>query len=349
MEGSGVDPAIVSLNVRSLSEDVAFSFVLYSEKLDRINTGRLSARWLKQYDHLYEGGWWVSGIDPDDPYHPMTWGRFKPDKPRVELRNGKARAIKYENPPQEETRAVFLDVPRDVLKQVARRYDLQVPLGSVAFWQWVKENDVPVVLVEGAKKAGALLSLGYAAVALPGAWNGTRADEAGMPQLIPDLQWMASGGRQVMLALDNDSNPSTRRMVNRAFARMGAAFRERSCRVYVAEIEGEEKGIDDLLVARGAEAVERVLARAERFEGWASKRGLRNAALWWEVYSRGQQGNLLERAQQAAFAAFRDGRTIPDVVEMLSKVPEYRHAATSDRFEPAREFGSTPTKVRKLS
>ena len=119
---------------------------------------------------------------------------------------------------------------------------------------------------------------------------------------------------------------------------MGAAFRERSCRVYVAEIEGEEKGIDDLRVARGVEAVERVMARAERFEGWASKRGLKNAALWWEVYSRGQSGNLLERAQQAAFAAFRDGRTIPDVVEMLSKVPEYRQVANTDRFEPAREF-----------
>ena len=52
----------------------------------------------------------------------------------------------------------------------------------------------------------------------------------------------------------------------------------------------------------------------------------------------GQPGNLLERAQQAAFAAFRDGRTIPDAVEMLSKVPEYRQAANSDRFESAREF-----------
>ena len=175
-------------------------------------------------------------------------------------------------------------------------------------------------------------------MALPGAWNGTRADEAGTPQLIPDLQWIATGGRQVVMALDNDSNPSTRRMVNRAFARMGAAFGERSCRVYVAEIEGDEKGIDDLRVARGAEAVERVMARAERFEGWASKRGLKNAALWWEVYSRGHQGNLLERAQQAAFAAFRDGRTIPDVVEMLSKVPEYRQVANTDRFESAREF-----------
>ena len=160
VEGSGVDPAIVSLNVRSLSEDVAFSFLLYSDKLERTNTGRLTARWLKQYDHLYEGGWWVSGIDPEDPYHPTMWGRFKPDKPRVELRHGKARAIKYENPPQEETRAVFLDVPRDFLKQVARRYDLPVPLGRVAFWQWVKENDVPVVVVEGAKKAGAFAVVG---------------------------------------------------------------------------------------------------------------------------------------------------------------------------------------------
>ena len=73
-------------------------------------------------------------------------------------------------------------------------------------------------------------------------------------------------------------------------------------------------------------------------EGRDSKGGSKNVAQWWKVYSQGQHGNLLERAQQAAFTAFRDGRSIPDVVEMLSVVPEHRQVMNSDQFEHKHEF-----------
>ena len=45
---------------------------------------------------------------------------------------------------------------------------------ALGFWAWEKENNIPITLIEGAKKAGALLSAGWAAIALSGVYNGYR-------------------------------------------------------------------------------------------------------------------------------------------------------------------------------
>ncbi|WP_225895881.1 DUF3854 domain-containing protein [Dendronalium phyllosphericum] len=71
------------------------------------------------------------------------------------------------------------------------------------FWHWVCQNNVPIVIVEGAKNAACLLSAGYAAIAIPGVNAGYRtpSDEygtaTGKPSLIPDLKHFATSGRQV--------------------------------------------------------------------------------------------------------------------------------------------------------
>lgn len=338
VEGSGVDPAIVALNWRSLHDDEAFSYLLYSDELERTNTGRLTAGTLRRYDHLYRGGWWCSGVDPLDGGDRMIWGRFKPDEPRSEHRDGKQKVIKYEGPPKTSTRAVFLDVPRQVWERVAEKYQIPIAEEDTSFWQWVRDRQVPIQIVEGSKKAGALLSQGYAAVALPGIWNGVRKLEDGSHRLIPELQHFATEGREIVFVFDNDDRPSTRMSVNRAIARTASAFAAAGAEPYVAQIVGEEKGVDDLIVARGGEVFDEVYRRAERFGDWASRKGLSQPAIWWEVYSKGTTGNLLERAEQATVNAFEDGRTIPDAIAMLSTIPEYKEAARSDRPSVADGF-----------
>ena len=43
------------------------------------------------------------------------------------------------------------------------------------FRTWLAQQpQIPVIICEGAKKAACLLSLGYAAIALPGIFNGYR-------------------------------------------------------------------------------------------------------------------------------------------------------------------------------
>ncbi|WP_339390881.1 hypothetical protein, partial [Crocosphaera watsonii] len=52
VNGSGVDPEIVKLNVRSLIPPATYDFLLYSDQLKRRNDGRLNGNTLKAYQHL---------------------------------------------------------------------------------------------------------------------------------------------------------------------------------------------------------------------------------------------------------------------------------------------------------
>ncbi len=82
---SGVDEAIVRLNIESLEGDEALINLLYAlPQTARRNDGRLREKYLKQYSHTRFGGWWVSGLDPHNNWQSMEWGRFKPDQPRRE-------------------------------------------------------------------------------------------------------------------------------------------------------------------------------------------------------------------------------------------------------------------------
>jgi hypothetical protein len=56
---------------------------------------------------------------------------------------------------------------------IAKRYGVAIPdnpelVGpwglAIGFWDWVRDNNIPVKLAEGTKKAGCLLLLGYAAI-----------------------------------------------------------------------------------------------------------------------------------------------------------------------------------------
>lgn len=131
-------------------------------------------------------------------------GCFKPDHPRRD-RQKIHKFIKYEHPYREETRTFFLLVPNHIWVKVSLRcgipiteFDLQHPGG---FWHWVWQHNVPVTIVEGVKKAGALLTAGYAAIAIPGVNAGYRTPQdeygnaIGKPNLIPDLKHFATQGR----------------------------------------------------------------------------------------------------------------------------------------------------------
>jgi|694.fasta_scaffold24552_3 hypothetical protein len=262
IKGSGVAPEIVSLNVRSLSRTLPHEYLLYSDKLERRNSGRLSDGYLRRYQHLEDGGWWCSGVDILTGKDSM-WGCFKPNSPHVATENNnqghikKQKTIKYEHPPKVDTEVFALKIPYRIGLEIAttlgleedygeriwpgngkaekttkinekgkggqkasqstrsggcsgsRRSDLSSSTGQSCnlqggrnlepgllnaeddgFWQWVIDNaNVPIVLTEGAKKAGALLSAGYCAIAIPGIFNGYR-------NLLSEGRAKAKGKRQ---------------------------------------------------------------------------------------------------------------------------------------------------------
>ncbi|MBD2492351.1 plasmid replication protein, CyRepA1 family [Aulosira sp. FACHB-615] len=277
---SGVDEELIALNVRSLVGRTPYEYLLYSPKISRRNDGRLRDRDLKKYQHIELGGWWCSGIDPLNDYIAMLWGCFKPDKPRRDPQKIH-KFIKYEHPYREQTRAFFLQVTKKIWVKVSNRCgipiteeDLQHPGG---FWHWVWKNNVPVVIVEGAKKAACLLSAGYAAIAISGVNAGYRTPKddsitaTGKPSLIPDLKHFATQGRQVNICFDNDTKPETVQRVRTAISRMGRLLINEGCQLRVIDLPGTEKGVDDFVVAHGEVAFHALYNTAETLELWEIK------------------------------------------------------------------------------
>ncbi|MEG3991201.1 DUF3854 domain-containing protein [Microcoleus sp. S28C3] len=277
---SGVDPDLIALNVQTLSGDTPYTYLLYE-----INaaSGRVhpDAQWRwarKHYSHIEAGGWWCNGLDPLNNWQPMYWGCFKPHQPRNAFDpKGKIKPVKYEHPPKTATRAFFLQVPDHIWAKVAERYG--VPIDSsdrqLGFWQWVWDNNIPVIIVEGAKKAGCLLTLGYAAIALPGVTGGVRTKtpqgEKCDPYLIPELQHFATEEREIYICFDRDSKRQTIQNVNREIGKLGRLFTAAKCPVKVINLPGPEKGVDDFVVSKGSDAFNALKNEAQGFQFWLAR------------------------------------------------------------------------------
>ena len=281
---SGIHPDLIELNFFHLEGNTALDRLFISDKLKRINTGAISYSILKRYRHVELGGWWVSGVDVLNNYSDDLYGQFKPLQPRLSADKGKI--IKYEGPPKHPTGIIALKVSRQIWHAVAGLNKIKLFLSPLAlrlrdrttpisFWSWVVNNpEVPLIVTEGAKKAAALLSLGYAAIALPGVFNGYRQpkDEfgrkTGLAKLIPQLQVFATPGRKVYFAFDKDTKASTIANVNKAIAKTGRLFAKAGVDVKVIRWQESAKGVDDLIVQNGAEAFHQAYDKALSIETW---------------------------------------------------------------------------------
>jgi hypothetical protein len=212
----------------------------------------------------------------------MLWGCFKPDFP---ICNEKGKLVKYEHPLKTSTRAFFLRVPLHIWRKVARHYNKPMPDNVVVtpdgealgFWAWVLENNIPITVTEGAKKAGALLSAGYAALALPGIDGGYRTpkdaagNKIGNSYLLPELKHFATLGRKVYFCFDRDSKRKTVRNVNRAISKTGQLLTQKGCNVWVLGWQQPEKGVDDFLFVHGESLFDLVVNNATSLETWSAK------------------------------------------------------------------------------
>jgi hypothetical protein len=99
--GSAIHHALIERNFVHISSAIVYSYLFISESIPRKNAGRVTNSFLKQYQHAELGGLWISGLDPQNNWQPMEWGRFKPTNPRINAPNGKL--VKYESPPKTPT------------------------------------------------------------------------------------------------------------------------------------------------------------------------------------------------------------------------------------------------------
>lgn len=288
VEGSAIQPDIASRNFRSLHEDSieqaneAWEYLMYSDKLERSNTGRLSLGMLRNYAHLEQGGWWCdAGVDPrsfadlqpgDKPERKL-WGCFKPNEPR-ESSEKPGKKIKYENPPKTDLSIFLLDVPDDVAGRIYNKAGVDPSESDRAsgFWYCVWKHNVPVIITEGAKKAASILSQGEAAIGLSGIYGGYRSrDEQGNqipPKLHPELAVFATPVREMTFCFDYETRPKTVRNIEISTLRTAGLLEAAGAKVSVIRLPGPDKGVDDFIVNNGAEEFEALVDQAESLEEW---------------------------------------------------------------------------------
>lgn len=224
-EGSGVSRAIAELNICTLTD---------SQEIDKILDRNNKRRW--KHTDWGEGGWWVAGVDPQTGESRGIGGQFKPDISPAPER-------KYFNISDTAATPLFLDT------------------GDRQYWAKVLKSNEPILITEGAKKAGAALSGGIAAISLPGVTTGQK-----LGRLRQDLIPFFNVGRRVNLAFDADV--MTKRTVQQALDRLGRLIAETGANVSVVKLPLETKGLDDFIVKEGQEAFKQLVKHAVTFEEW---------------------------------------------------------------------------------
>ena len=228
-ESSGVDRGIALANAWTIEDP---------QECDRLLNRNASRRWKHSVELV--PGWAVAGVDPKTGERIYKGAQFKPDRPLTDPKTKKAR--KYISPSRQTLAPLFLDCD------------------GPTYWPLVQQNKhQAIVVTEGAKKAGAVLSQGVACVSLPGVSTGGK-----LGRLRPELEWFCDYGRPFYLAFDRDIVDKV--AVRTALHNLGRMLKEKGCMVYVATWRNDRKGIDDYLA--DGNQIEPVINSAKTLEEW---------------------------------------------------------------------------------
>jgi Domain of unknown function (DUF3854) len=268
---SAVDPGIIALNVESLT-DLALSA---GGEVETPIHDRLNWSWRRYSRKTKEAlrGWWVSGIAPQFKqdmfagWGDSQWGRFKPDSdtPVVDVvksqKKGYQVSAKYLSPAGAGTsRVTFLKIPNHIWVRIALRFGVEI--GSATnCWEWVRANNLPVVLTEGEKKAGAILTQGIPAIALPGFRSAARTENKRY-YLHADIEIFATRNRKIYVCFDHEPHPKKVKEIGHETEKLARLFARKGCIPHRIDLPGPDKGVDDFIAAQGDEAFERLFFNA---------------------------------------------------------------------------------------
>ncbi|MCH8853176.1 MAG: DUF3854 domain-containing protein, partial [Planctomycetes bacterium] len=177
-----------------------------------------------------------------------TYTRIKPDSPRT---NRNCKVIKYESPRGKLNRAYFPPGFHEALSTTRT-----------------------VLITEGEKKALSAMSHRFPCVGVTGVFSWQqkrkRTDSGrayGKPKLIPDLAVIEWKGRHVVIIFDSDA--ATNDLVLMAEHKLAEALQAAGANVSVVRLPSlndDKTGLDDFLVAKGADELQRLIDAAEPAE-----------------------------------------------------------------------------------
>ena len=228
---SGVSEKIISQNVLSVTDP---------RVLDKILDRNTKRKWKHSYGLV--PCWQVSGIDPFTEERTLLGVQVKPDIPVVDT-NGKVQ--KYIGASGYGTCPLFLDT------------------GEEGFWKSIIDDKTKAVIItEGAKKAGAGLSIGYPTISIPGV---STCKKKG--RLHAWVSLLAGFGRTFYLCFDNDA--IQKRQVQEALLALGRELCATGSKVMVIVLPfGDLKGMDDYIATRGSEEFTTLVENAKTIEEW---------------------------------------------------------------------------------
>jgi len=267
---SGIDPEIFRLNFECASDRAVYD-LLYRDTDPTTNSGG-SAQAKRNYTKCENVIGWIAN------------GRFRQLSGPPIAFDKKGRPRTYFQPQGKPLEIFCPLVTVAIWRAVATKAGLSMPkmpaVGlkgeALGFWDWVISSGCPVVITEGEKKAAALVSREYAAIALPGIntgytvtergetvrkADGTEYQRATARQLRSELQALDTAGREITIIFDHRAGGYSRSQEFRAAIITAKLFK--SAIIKIATLPGPAKGVDDFCVAGGD--INAVLSAAELF------------------------------------------------------------------------------------
>ncbi len=276
MKDSAISSDIATLNFRSFDGDdeneLDDVFTLLIAEPEHRNNGTLAGRSQNDLANTLRSGGWI--------FEGYLGISVKPDSPRL---NAEGKIIKYESPRGAGNQQLF--IPRisvRIASEIARKHGAVRPAALAMdtedreFWDWFLSTELPLIITEGAKKAAALVSAGYPAIALNGVWGwgsnekdmfgeierGSRGES--LKILNPDLEPFLDD-REIVLAFDRDEKSETIKTVEFAKKRFRQEIDTKATRITQLRWKGY-KGVDDYLAAKGVKKLDLVYSKRSKVE-----------------------------------------------------------------------------------
>ncbi|MEH1824464.1 MAG: VapE domain-containing protein [Nostoc sp.] len=230
-KSSAISDTIISLNFRTIED---------SRELDKILNRNTKSR-RRHSDHLVPA-WCVSGVDPLTGENTLEGVQVKPDTPPSD-RKGKLQ--KYIGATGANTAPLFLNT------------------GIEDFWKGILEDkSQPIIITEGAKKAGAGITLGIPTISIPGV---TTCRKFG--RLHYWLESFAGFGRTFYLCFDADI--VEKRPVQNALISLARDLSATGSKVMIISLPDISlKGMDDFIATKGGNEFRKLIEEATTIEEW---------------------------------------------------------------------------------